>query len=223
MYSTPVQGLASLIDFGCSEVNNNSDEFTEFRGTLFYCAPEVHFSSPYSNKIDVWSLGMVLAELLAPELYDDEIIRQNRLAFMHSDQFETFDEKINAFVTAAFDILCIIEKKYGTYSAEYNLLSRMLDTNENRRFSMKDVIKHPYFHNATESYFGLTQLHRTAIEKLAKAELAYKRIKERVIQLNDNKLRHKESIYKLKQSKKILNRARARVIKLQEKLNSFNC
>ena len=54
-------------DFGVSEKSEPKDENKKgYRvGTLQYMAPEIMNSKPYSYKSDIWSLGIVLYELLA--------------------------------------------------------------------------------------------------------------------------------------------------------------
>lgn len=51
-----------LIDFGSSCFT--TDNLTSYIQSRSYRAPEVILGLPYGQKIDVWSLGCVLAELL---------------------------------------------------------------------------------------------------------------------------------------------------------------
>jgi len=46
-----------IIDFGSSNVLH------EYIQSWYYRAPEVLMGLPYSNKIDVWSVGCIAAEL----------------------------------------------------------------------------------------------------------------------------------------------------------------
>lgn len=54
-------GLVCLADFGLASDNPRS---TTLCGTPFYIAPEMWLGQPYDSKVDVWSLGVVLYELL---------------------------------------------------------------------------------------------------------------------------------------------------------------
>jgi len=55
-----------VCDFGLSRFNTGSNLETlgKMRGTFAYCAPEVYFGEQFSTKSDVYSIGMVLWELV---------------------------------------------------------------------------------------------------------------------------------------------------------------
>jgi serine/threonine protein kinase len=64
------QGHIKLIDFGFSKKLNESQNFRTKTncGTIGYTAPEVLVGSSqegYSFSVDIWSFGIVLAELLS--------------------------------------------------------------------------------------------------------------------------------------------------------------
>eukprot|EP00928_Gymnodinium_smaydae_P036051 TRINITY_DN25253_c0_g1_i1.p1 TRINITY_DN25253_c0_g1~~TRINITY_DN25253_c0_g1_i1.p1 ORF type:complete len:1104 (-),score=207.29 TRINITY_DN25253_c0_g1_i1:91-3402(-) len=57
---------AKLGDFGIAKMMQDTvAEPTEFMGTVAYLAPEVCQSAPYSCKVDIWSVGVVLYELVS--------------------------------------------------------------------------------------------------------------------------------------------------------------
>ncbi|EGG23797.1 ankyrin repeat-containing protein [Cavenderia fasciculata] len=55
-----------VCDFGLSRFNtgSNMETLTKMRGTFAYCAPEVYFGEQFSVKSDVYSIGMILWELV---------------------------------------------------------------------------------------------------------------------------------------------------------------
>jgi len=55
-----------VCDFGLSRFNTGSNLETlgKMRGTFAYCAPEVYFGEQFSTKSDVYSIGMVMWELM---------------------------------------------------------------------------------------------------------------------------------------------------------------
>ncbi|KAI7865379.1 hypothetical protein BDF14DRAFT_1744347 [Spinellus fusiger] len=63
-------GVCKITDFGLSKVSGQDKAYDPngqnsiMRGTIFWMAPEVVNSAPYSAKIDIWSLGCTVIEML---------------------------------------------------------------------------------------------------------------------------------------------------------------
>ena len=66
-----------MIDFGMSKFSNGGKiNLSTYCGTIEYMAPEVISGSPYGNKCDIWSVGVMTYLMLAgvlPFLGKDEI------------------------------------------------------------------------------------------------------------------------------------------------------
>lgn len=57
--------IVKLADFGLARETNSSPPYTEYVSTRWYRAPEVLLRSrDYSNPVDMWALGTILAELV---------------------------------------------------------------------------------------------------------------------------------------------------------------
>ena len=55
------QNIWKLIDYGVSkQLPNPSLEYTTFVGSICYIAPEILEGNPYTNKCDLWSLGIII-------------------------------------------------------------------------------------------------------------------------------------------------------------------
>jgi serine/threonine protein kinase len=60
-----VEGHIKLTDFGLSKLGANENLAYSFVGTPEYLAPEIIKGFGHSQKVDVWSLGLVLYEMLS--------------------------------------------------------------------------------------------------------------------------------------------------------------
>lgn len=118
-----------LIDFGFAmptRIGKKSLPVMEFHGSIHYVAPEVIRKTPFDGeKADVWSLGVTLYAMLC-----------NRFPFDHSshDIMKIFEQ-----------ILSGLYKPAAHLSLEaQHLISHMLDLDANRRYTMEQVLNHPW-------------------------------------------------------------------------------
>lgn len=60
-----VVGIIKLADFGLARETKSRPPYTEYVSTRWYRAPEVLLMSrDYSNPVDMWALGTIMAELV---------------------------------------------------------------------------------------------------------------------------------------------------------------
>ena len=114
-----------LIDFGLSTKYNDDKLLTQPCGTIVYAAPEVLQCGQYHGMLaDVWSSGIVLYGMLSgylPFCEKDDEINKNLI-------LEGNFEIPNNFSKLATD-----------------LIIRMLDINPLTRYTLNDIIEHPWF------------------------------------------------------------------------------
>lgn len=61
-----------IIDFGYSQYTLGSKPLKKYNvGSPAYMAPEAYISNKYSEKSDIWSIGVIYHELLTNELLDE--------------------------------------------------------------------------------------------------------------------------------------------------------
>ncbi|CAD8079829.1 unnamed protein product [Paramecium sonneborni] len=123
-----------LIDFGVSKrfvvkgkVTKKIDMWTR-TGSLFYQAPEIFLGGGYNEKVDVWSIGIILYQLLIGQLpFQQETVL---------DTIEMIrDSEINVKNTTAFKKLNPLEQ---------DLLKRLLKKDPEKRLSAEDFVLHPW-------------------------------------------------------------------------------
>ena len=64
MYNKNGKNYLKLIDFGFAEYCKPNEFMKEQLGTPQYAAPEIFEEKPYTNKVDIWSTGVVLYNMI---------------------------------------------------------------------------------------------------------------------------------------------------------------
>ena len=64
LYNDGHRNKIKLIDFGFATYCKNGETMNEQLGTPQYAAPEIFEQKPYTNKVDMWSVGVVLYNMI---------------------------------------------------------------------------------------------------------------------------------------------------------------
>jgi len=148
-----------ICDLGLARgVSSSLDaDLTEYVVTRWYRAPEVLCSQEYDYKIDVWSTGCILAELLGRRAIfpGADMIGQMNLIFSVIGTPDKADMNTiqNAKARSWLSRLpqhpkADLATRYPTASpAAIDLLGRMLTFNPAKRISVDEALSHPYFAN----------------------------------------------------------------------------
>lgn len=126
-------GNVKLCDFGWT-VDTSHGERATFCGTYEYMAPEIIREKPYSKSIDVWSLGVLLYELI--HSYSPFRLKKNQIA-----QPEQADPSL--------EVLKNILKHHYTIDKDVSesckeLLKDLLNPQDDARIVIEAVFKHPW-------------------------------------------------------------------------------
>jgi len=117
--------LAKLGDFGIARVLQGTMDLARTAiGTPYYLSPEIAESKPYSNKSDVWSMGVMLYEMC------------------------TFNHAFDAQNMKGL-VLKILRGQYSPISSQYSgnmreMISRMLMKDPSKRPSINQILKLPF-------------------------------------------------------------------------------
>lgn len=161
-----VPGCIKLIDFGLSRVI--IDQMTPERNhgvvTVWYRAPELLLGDTmYDSKVDIWAAGCIFAELLTgqvlfatkkktterdPTAYNDDQVAQvvdvmGSITEADCPRQYQYKDRINSAQligrqsTLAYRVKCD--------ETAFDLLSKMLVYNPNKRISASEALRHPYF------------------------------------------------------------------------------
>ncbi|CAM8925015.1 unnamed protein product [Rhodiola kirilowii] len=157
------QGELKICDFGMArQYANPLKPYTVLVVTLWYRAPEILFGAKqYSEAVDMWSVGCLMAELLRKEpLFQgenenkqiDKIIRL--LGTPNETVWPGFSNLSGAkakFVKQPYNLL---RKKFPVTSftgspalsdAGFDLLNRMLTYDPTKRITVHEALNHPWF------------------------------------------------------------------------------
>lgn len=115
--------IPKLGDFGASTFYNEDQKISDHIGTLLYMAPEILNDEMYDYKCDLYSLGVVLYQLI----------------FSQPPFYSYNEEGLLLHMKTKF-----ILKTTGIASLD-NLLKGLLEISPENRLSMKEYLNHPFF------------------------------------------------------------------------------
>ena len=172
-------GLVKLGDFGIAKsLNNTWQKASTMVGTPYYLSPEIVSNKPYSFKSDIWSLGVLLYEMMALRMPFDA----NSLPMLS---------------------LKIMKGNYtpppNHYSNELkNLVKKLLNVKPDDRPTVDQILKEPIIVNRIHKYLGEVDYNRDFNKSLVKY---YKienrnRLKESKILKEEKKVEKINSIIK---------------------------
>ena len=125
-------GKLMLADFGSAEWfgMNENGTMNGIVGTPYYVAPEVLMGREYSEKVDIWSCGVILYLLLA-----------GCTPFYGETAVETFQAVLRGNLRFPSRIFMAVS------SEAKDLLRKMLCKDASRRLSAEQVLRHPWVTN----------------------------------------------------------------------------
>ncbi|CAN8004883.1 unnamed protein product, partial [Ixodes hexagonus] len=123
---TPILKLA---DFGFAQYLRAGDFASSLRGSPLYMAPEMLLSDHYDNKVDLWSVGIIMYECLfgsAP--YSSP----------------TFEEKLKKIAHDILSRLVQLPEGMAVSDSCADLLLRLLERDPDKRINFEEFFTHPF-------------------------------------------------------------------------------
>lgn len=148
----------AICDFGMArdDAEERQSDLTQYVVTRWYRPPEVLGMGPkqYTNAVDVWSLGLIFAELLVGKAllqgmdYISQLLMIVNLLGVPSDQdMELLGPDVKKFISSqtfqppqSFSVLFSMATPEAI-----DLLSNLIVFNPAKRLTTKEVLSHPYF------------------------------------------------------------------------------
>lgn len=123
-----------IIDFGLSTIMGPTEKATDPYGTIGYSAPEVMTSTPYDNKIDVFSLGVICYFLVCGEMPFS-----NQIENSSSNNYKEIINKTIKCEMIYSDVKDIISKEC------IDFFKSTIVKNPQNRLNIRQVLEHPWF------------------------------------------------------------------------------
>lgn len=122
----PLSFVSKLSDFGFSKIMDDDITRTKL-GTPATMAPEIMMNKNYTNKADIWSIGIITYQLLF-----------KTLPFRARSEKELLNNILNHKSIK-------IPEGYKISDSLYDLLTNLLQVDPNSRMSWKQYFEHPFF------------------------------------------------------------------------------
>ena len=127
-----------LCDFGLSKNLENTNLTASICGTPVNMAPEILAGKPYNNKIDLWSLGIMIYQLCFKEI-------------------PFYGKKLNEIKNEIANYKQFKKLKHEHYDKNLqDLIYCLLEIDDNKRISWEEYFNHPFFKEKFFMYENLT-------------------------------------------------------------------
>ncbi|XP_065909388.1 mitogen-activated protein kinase 14A-like [Dysidea avara] len=142
-----------ILDFGLARATDN--EMTGYVATRWYRAPEIMLNwMKYTNKVDLWSVGCIMAELLTKQVIfpgTDHIDQLNKIVQLVGTPTDEFLARITSdsarmYIKSMPNLPARDFSKYfiGASPLAIDLLSKLLIMDPEQRLSADEALTHPY-------------------------------------------------------------------------------
>ena len=157
-------GLVKLGDFGIAKTfKNTMDKAKTMVGTPYYLSPEIIQGKPYDNKSDIWSLGVLLYEMM------------------------TFKMPFEANTLPMLSMK-IMRGNYTPPSSMYTkdlreIVSKCLMVDPSRRPSIREILKMPIIQNRIKNFLTEVEYKKEFIKTIIKK---YETKKKTIVKNREN-------------------------------------
>lgn len=128
-----------ISDFGWSIKHSKNQPRNTFCGTYEYMAPEIYETADYDEKVDIWSIGILLYEIF-----------YGKSPFVEKTAFRIFKN--------IFSKKPIFDQSLDPRAKD--IISKTLQIDPKKRPSASELLKHPFFNEQIQSS------NRSTIEKI---------------------------------------------------------
>lgn len=125
-----------LIDFGMARPFQKDEKFSSICGSPAYEAPEIIRGEPYTDKVDIWSIGIILYAMLV-----------GRLPFCNSSVLKQTQMILNTSPVIPSDLPDLVQ----------DLINGCLIKDPTKRLSLDEVMNHPWVYSSLQNFATISK------------------------------------------------------------------
>lgn len=199
--------IIKVIDFGTATIFDKNKKQSKLMGSTYYMAPEV-ITKNYSEKCDLWSVGVILYILLS-----------GTLPFCGKNDQETFD-----LIQNSNDYLSFSDKWDYISLGSKSLISKLLERDVNKRSCAEEALNDPWLNsfNLKQKYQQVSPERLNHFIDSLKGYKANYKLQQAAIAIIVHNLPHTEEVKELERAFRLIDENGDGMINKNELVNGFS-
>jgi len=139
------EGYIKICDFGMSKVESRNGPHTPRTISTWYRPPEIIYERSYDTKADIWSTGLIMAEMITHKalIVSTETNCSDKIFDCNDTDMNI--RKVQLETMISMKDIDKFNESPGTYEEFIDLLKKMIHVDKVKRITATEALNHPFF------------------------------------------------------------------------------